>query len=302
MTSSNNSTLVESNSTGCKYDLSLNDYVYANNVALAVVHVPFAVFAAASNAIIVLTVTTSSVLMSPPNVLICSLACGDFLVGLLAQPLLIVMLLQHNAQVSCATYSRTAAVYLWLLPLIVCGSFVQVCVMCWDRYKAVSSPMRYRTTTTIGKMVKIAAASWLGWFAYIFIVKAIPKGPQQGIPAALALASFIVVCVGTQTAAFKAILRQNNQIAASATADVLTREKKLLETVRWILASIVLGTLPQLLFSISFIALRTSQGRAQIYASPWAKFAMCASSSLNPMIYFWRHENTRKAAFRLIGR
>lgn len=298
--SANNTT--PSSQPTCICDLSINTYTYVSNVAAVVVNVLLSIFAVVCNALVMLAVYKTKSLHRPANLLICSLALTDFLVGLVVQPITVVRLLMHNAGVSCCLYNDVTNAYALVTPLFACGSFVQVCVMCWDRYKAVSSPFEHRATVTNKRMMHITATSWCAWLIYIAMVKIVPYRAIRGPLASLALGTFVIVPLVFQIKTLKVMRRHNNQIAAAvSSATTIAREKKMVVTLRYILASVFGSVLPQFGFSI-VAAISGDASLSQALPSPWTKITLCLSSCLNPLIYFWRHPDMRNAALRLIGR
>ena len=59
------------------------------NLSIAGSNLPFGIFAFLSNFAIIVTVVKTPSLQRPSNILLCSLATSDCLVGLVAQPLLV---------------------------------------------------------------------------------------------------------------------------------------------------------------------------------------------------------------------
>ena len=120
------------------------------NLLIAGSNLSFGIFAFLSNLAIIVTVFKTSSLQRPSNILLCSLATSDCLVGLLAQPLFFTwwMLIQRVEDYSClylqpltlaAFLSRTFAVGLSLIILT---------VISLDRCYALSWPLSYRAKVT----------------------------------------------------------------------------------------------------------------------------------------------------------
>ena len=119
---------------------------FINNVLLAAVNAPCAIFAFLCNLAVIVTVTKNPSLQRPCNILLCSLACTDFLTAVIAQPMLVVWrLILPNARES---YSHQ----LWIFytshnfySFTVGLSFVIVIIMSFDRHYALSKPLIYNT-------------------------------------------------------------------------------------------------------------------------------------------------------------
>ena len=127
--------------------LTRNETVsFINNVLLAAVNAPCAIFAFLCNLAVIVTVTKNPSLQRPCNILLCSLACTDFLTAVIAQPMLVVWrLILPNARES---YSHQ----LWIFysfhnfySFTVGLSFVIVIIMSFDRHYALSKPLIYNS-------------------------------------------------------------------------------------------------------------------------------------------------------------
>ena len=285
----------------CTCDLPMNTYIYINNVCVIVVNVLLSIFAVVCNALIMLAVFKTNSLRRPVNLLICSLALSDFLVGAVVQPLVVVRLLLQNAGADCCLYKHLSNTSYYAFYLFAGGSFVQVCVMSWDRYKAASRPLEYRATVTNKKSIKIIAATWSAWVLYVLISLNLPTNPPLRQPLVIfMLVTCITIPVASQIAIQKAMRRHNNQVAAAvSSATTFAREKKMLVTFRYILVVIFGSLLPPLVLLL--VVSTTVNAAVNTYSPPWVKTVICLSSCLNPLIYFWRHSDMRSAALRLIG-
>ena len=107
---------------------------FINDIVLAVVSVPLCVFTFLSNA-----------LHKPSNILLCSLASVDCLSGVISQPLFIARrLMIHRAHISCDYQLELYVLHRCTYGLTTLLSFVNITVMSFDRYSALSNPLQYR--------------------------------------------------------------------------------------------------------------------------------------------------------------
>lgn len=127
-----------------------NDSASYINDALAVgVNVPLGIFAFVSNLIIIVTVVKTPSLQKPSNILLCSLAAIDCLVGLTSQPLFFIWrLMLHRARQSCYLQTELFESRYVLNTLTLGGSFAIFTLISFDRARALSDPMRYRTAVS----------------------------------------------------------------------------------------------------------------------------------------------------------
>ena len=170
----------------------MNSHAYVNNLAAVVVSALVAAFTAFRKVVVIVTVIRTASLHTPANILLCSLACGDFLVAVLPHPLLVAFLLSSNARVDCCLFEKLFKVHMISMTLAL-GSLVQVCVMCWDRFKATSNPLRYRSVVSKKKITVITVLAWVGSFCCI-ILAAVISDDAKSVLGSLQLAAIVSFC------------------------------------------------------------------------------------------------------------
>ena len=130
--------------------IPVNDIAaFINDVVLAAVNVPFCVFAFLSNLVAIVAVVKTPVLHKPCNILLCSLASVDCLSGVIFQPLFIVRrVMIHRAHITCDYQLVLYVLYRCSLRLTSLLFFVNIAVMSFDRYSALSKPLQYRANAS----------------------------------------------------------------------------------------------------------------------------------------------------------
>ena len=122
---------------------------FINDVVLAAVNMPFCAFAVLSNLVGIVAVVKNPVLHKPCNMLLCSLAFADCLTGAISQPLFITRrLMIHRAHISCDYQLELYVLHRCTLKMTTLLSFVNITVMSFDRYRALSKPLQYRTNAS----------------------------------------------------------------------------------------------------------------------------------------------------------
>ena len=120
------------------------------NLVVAVSNVPFGIFAFLSNLAIIVTVVKTPSLQRPSNILLCSLATLDCLVGLVAQPLFVTwwMHIQRVEDYSCLYLQQLtlAALIARMFPTGL--SLANLTVVSLDRCYALCRPFAYRAKVT----------------------------------------------------------------------------------------------------------------------------------------------------------
>ena len=120
------------------------------NLVVAVSNVPFGIFAFLSNLAIIVTVVKTPSLQRPSNILLCSLATSDCLVGLVAQPLFVTwwMLIQRVEHYSCL-YLQPLTLAALIARMFPTGlSLANLTVISLDRCYALCRPLAYRAKVT----------------------------------------------------------------------------------------------------------------------------------------------------------
>ena len=281
----------------CECNETISPQQYNSNVAAVAFGVPTVLFAVVSNGVVILTVAKTRSLQRPANILLSSLALGDLLVGAVAQPILMALSLLQNTG-DCCLYNKVLRMWYPVIPFFVLNSFVQIAVMSRDRYKAVSSPMLYRSTVTNKKTLTITVIAWLVW---VISFSCIELGARIVRREAVSVfgASLLMLIGVTHVATIRAIRRRKTEIAdinASEERNAFARERKMAVTLRWILALTVLSMCPQLLISL----FKSIGSKYVAYPNPLGRWILCLNSSLSPIVYFWRHKNMRSGAFQML--
>ena len=141
----------------CWIGITRNDTAaqYINNILLATVNGPCAIFAFLSNLAIIIAVIKNPSLQKPCNILLCSLAFTDCLTGVTAQPMFIVWrFFLKRAQQSCLHQLLIFDVYYTFNVLTVGLSFVNVLIISFDRHYALSRPLVYQSfATKLGEFI-----------------------------------------------------------------------------------------------------------------------------------------------------
>jgi len=122
---------------------------FINDVLAASVNALLSVFAFVSNLLVILTVVKTPSLQRPANVLLCSLAATDCLTGVTTQPVFIIWrLMLYRARQSCHLQTELFQARQVLSTLTLGRSLAILTLISFDRARALSNPLRYRTEVT----------------------------------------------------------------------------------------------------------------------------------------------------------
>lgn len=269
---------------------------YAMNIALIIINCPFAVFAVLSNALVLFIVIRTRELHTPPNFLLCSLAITDLLVGLVTQPLLITWrIMVQNLSTACTS----KIVHVWYEAFVfICtgGSFVNLSFISYDRFLAVSKPMRYSSRASSSSILRKLAFLWLLWIIFVMLKYLLfTENTNQTINTSFAVVLLVVLLV-LQIGTIRYIRLNNDKIIADHNAKVVyDREKRATITIMFVLGALVVFLLPVVIVQTAIGFTNANEG---IIAANFAMTALLMNSSANPLIYFWRNREIRKNCLR----
>ena len=191
------------------------------NLVVAGSNVPFGIFAFLSNLAIIVTALKTPSLQRPSNILLCSLATSDCLVGLVAQPLFFTwwMLLQRAQDYSCF-YLKLLTIVSWLsrmFPTVL--SLFYMAVISLDRCYALCRPLFYRANVT-----KQGNASFCLWLVHsVLSVDLVHE------------VNYITSSLSFCGAAVLKVLTENRIFISSSSFTLLNRHKKLTDHERKLL-------------------------------------------------------------------
>ena len=128
---------------------------YINDILLAAVNGPCAIFAFLSNLAIIAIIIKKPAFQKRSNILLCSLAFADCLTGVTAQPSFVVWrFFLQRAQQTCSHQLLIFKIYHTFNVFTVGLSFVNVLIISFDRHYALSRPLVYITSVTkTGKLL-----------------------------------------------------------------------------------------------------------------------------------------------------
>ena len=300
----NNSTTVpptnHSSLSSCSLEiLNSKSHHYGLNISIIVINTPFAIFAVLTNLVVLITVYKTQELRIPANILLCSLALTDLLVGLVTQPLFVAWrLMLHYPSTICSS-EVLHAMYEAFLYLCTGGSFLCLAYISTDRTMAVSKPLRYRARVTTKQTIRNLAILWVIWIGFIVLrYSGIDEKTNQIITSVIA-GILVIYLLGIQVALVVNIRRNNIHTLhaeESSAAVAYKRERRCAITIVYIFLALLVFLLPAVLVQIITGFTTTNQSKTEMN---FAISALLINSSINPLIYFWRSKDMRTAARHL---
>ena len=119
------------------------------NLAIAGSNLPFGIFAFLSNLAIIVAALKTPSLQRPSNILLCSLATSDCLIGLVAQPLFFVWWMFIQSPQKWCPYLKPVTIVSWISRMVpIALSLTYIKVISLDRCYALCRPLAYRAKVT----------------------------------------------------------------------------------------------------------------------------------------------------------
>ena len=276
--------------------LDSKSYHYDLNISIIVINTPFAIFAVLSNLLIVITIGKSQELRVPANILLGSLAVTDLLVGLITQPLFITWRLMLHYPSTICNSEVVHSLYECFLHLCAGGSFLSLAYLSTDRFLAVSKPLHYRANVTTTQAARNMVILWLAWIGIVVLrYSGIDEETNQTITSVIA-GTLVIYLVAAQIALIVSVKRNSiHDLLSEGNATVVAskREARIALTIVYIFLALLVFLLPAVVVQIVLGFTSSNKSKTELNL---AISALLINSSVNPLIYFWRGRDLRKAA------
>jgi len=256
--------------------------------AVCVLNAVFSLTAFAGNFLVLGTIWTTPTLHQPTNILLWGLSLSDLAVGLIVQPLFIVVLIY---EVSRERYPVLRMTFRFIQAFFISATLLTLTSVSVDRCLALILHLRYVAVVTVKKTILILCLIGLASVVYAvtFLMESEFHRP---------VSSFVVVlCIVVNTSTCSTIYRicrrhqiqiQNQSLPNQPEAFNMARYRKSLITMIVLLILLIICYSPYICIRaiISFTDWRFSQGR--IFMLRWSASLVYFNSSINPLVYCWR--------------
>ena len=207
------------------------------------------------NTLVIIAVARTRSLQYPAMVMMCSLAVTDIIFPLYSLYRYIETFTHEHM---CAATSHEHPLYFAISGLCTMATLGNLAVISRDRYLAVRRPVWYRNHMTISRAFKAVCLAWL--ISMVYAVATYLSILLGGVYAPVALAfvllffPFYVIVIAF---CYLSIYCRKNIQMGNLNEALLKREKRLANTVAWILLILVLTYFPGLLFGGVLVAKRS---------------------------------------------
>lgn len=272
--------------------------MFATNVALLVLNSVFALTATFQNVPVVYAIFRTPTLHNPPNILLCSLAFTDLFVGCMVQPLSIAhtTVLISGKPFSCAMWRAKEI----LLLLFMYVSMVTLVTISTERWLALHYHLRYQQIVTVRRTLLTIS---IAWFSSTTSIIAWPLGLDFRAFTALGLAVITIaaiVLVFMYVRIFLILRRHRslieNQVKLHPPSVNIRKHRKSSATMLYVVVLFFIFYSPTFYAMINFLD-STPEVFSVEHTVLWevAKTTALINSSANPLMYYWRMREIRRA-------
>ena len=254
----------------------------------------------AGNVLVLAAVWRNPSLRTPSIILLCSLAVSDLLVGFLALPLDIAVVLTPLYRVS--SYLRLSEARMFLLIQLCCVSLETMTAISVDRYLALHYHMRYPNMMTSRHATCVAATFWCKNF--ILSLLSIWNKNTILLVAVVVVALCLFISSITYSAIYRIVRHHQHQIHAQQQAvqsvnleqNFKIQAKKRAANTFIYYICMVLCYFPVAVCALIYV---TSEELWNI-SLYFADTILFMNSAINPFLYFWRNREVREAVLKIV--
>ncbi|XP_031573015.1 melanocyte-stimulating hormone receptor-like [Actinia tenebrosa] len=284
------------------YDPAPVHQVYWSYIFTCVVTVTLSMTTTILNTLVIAAIYQTKSLHTPSNILLCSLAMSDLIVGFLAQPLYttaIIMEIKGDVKVYCVTGAVTAFVSYTSAG----ASLFTLAAISVDRYFAIHRPLRYRAVVTPSAVAMVALALWImgatGASTRLYL-----SVTHFMFSLALVMLISLITIFSANLKAFrslkaqKALIIQKMQLHRGQEEVKLAQSRKYLVTMLYILGLVLLCYVP----FVSVTLVTAMYGVTSSTRAAWniADTIGYMNSTLNPFLYCLRMREISNAVRKIL--
>ena len=269
---------------------------------LSVLNSFLSVTASLGNALILIALQKESSIHAPSKLLLRCLATTDLCVGLVAEPVHATSLISAlNEHWNICHYTSVAD---FITGYILCGvSGATLSAISVDRLLALLLGLRYKQVVTLNRVYVIIITFWL--VATVFSALQLWKPLISVWYATVGISLSLITSIFSYTKIFLNLRHHQNQVQGHVQKPNqknqlnIARYRKAVSTAIWLQLTLVACYLP---YGV-VLSLKAKSGLSATLCHAWFYTASLVflNSSLNPILYFWKIEEVRRAVKDTIG-
>lgn len=278
--------------------------LYATNIAVIVLNSVFSVTATFQNMPVIYAIIRTPTLHTPSNVLLCSLASTDLLVGCIIQPLSIALnaVVVDGKPFSCGLWKVKES----FLLLFLFVSITTLVIISTERWLALHLHLRYHQIVTVPRTFMVIG---LTWFFSIISIISWPLGLDFNT---FTLIGAIVILISAVVLIFMyikifLILRRHkvlieSQVKFHQPSVNLRKHKKSSATMFYVVVLFFVFYSPTFYAMIHYlVSERELLEEEEAILWEVAKAVALINASANPLLYYWKMREIRRAVRSLFG-
>ena len=265
---------------------------------ICVLNAVFSLTAFAGNFLVLGAIWSTPTLHKPSNILLLGLSLSDLAVGLLVQPLFIVVLLY---EVSQENYPVLRLIFKFIQAFFISATILTLTSVSADRCLALVLHLRYVAVVTVKKTLLVLCLIWLA--SVVYAVTFLFDNELHRPVSFFVVALCIVVNTSTCSTIYRICRRhqiqiQKQELPNQPEAFDMTRYRKSLITMIVLLILLIICYFPYICIRalIAFTDWPISPRR--IFMLRWSASLVYLNSSINPLVYCWRIPAMRVAMKR----
>ena len=253
-------------------------------IAVCVLNALFSLTAFAGNFLVLGTISTTPTLHNPTNILLLGLSLSDLAVGLLVQPMFIVLLIWKMS----LEYRR---VFRFIQAFFISATILTLTSVSVDRCLALILHLRYVAVVTVKKTILALCLIWLTSVVYA-ITFLIDLGLHY-TASLFVIALCIVVNISTCSTIYRICRRhriqiQKQELPNQPEAFDMRRYKKSLITMIVLLILLIICYTPYICMRAVANIIVWPFSPYRTFMMRWSASLVYLNSSINPLVYCWR--------------
>lgn len=276
-------------------------YMYPTNVAMLALNSIFCLTATVQNLPVIAAILRTRSLHTPSNVLLCSLAVTDLTAGCVVHPIFVAFkaqLLHDRFSCTLVLVKEGMIIYTGVL------SMLTLLAISLERLIALRVHLRYCELVTIPRVLTVVFITWLSWG---LVVCAWPLGLGIYIVSLVSVVIIMVIAIALAVvcAIIFRILRRHQKVIRDQTqlhaeeARTLSRSRKSAAAILYVVVLLFIFYSPCAYATIRFNITKDFSIAQNILWDVATTLALM-NASVNPMLYYWKMGNIRRAVKRLL--
>ena len=257
-------------------------------IAGCVLNAVFSLTAFAGNFLVFGAIWTTPNLHKPSNILLLGLSLSDLAVGLLVQPMFIVVLIYN---VSREKYPVLRQIFRFIQAIFISATILTLTSVSVDRCLALLLHLRYVAVVTVKKTILVLCLIWVA--SVLYAVTFLVDNQLRRSVSMFVVALCIVVNTSTCSTIYRICRRhriqiQKQELPNQPEAFDMTRYRKSLITMIVLLILLIICYAPYI--CIRAVANFTDWpiSPRRVFLLRWSASLVYLNSSINPLVYCWR--------------